>query len=771
MAYRKVCASRGSAAISQDLESEGLQMASLDMEWEMEKELEEPGGLDHFQLEHRPMETSSSGAMDPDLEPIQPSASPHGRFQRLQEDPNYTSHFSRTMPKSQRRSGACIAKYLLAGAGVFFLGLLIGLYTHRAEKQPEISNQSTDLLERVVQSITAEKIQALQREFQATTSEEDRVKGLAQKWEELGLKNVQLSSYNVLLSHPGPRPNTIVDMTTKHCYLPSGHSCDTWGNPSYSTEQLFAMATYSAVGTLEAEVVDVQYGSSEDLRRIRAEMNVTNKIAVLKLGQAPLLYTLSRLAEMGFGGSLLYVEPCDVITEQEIWWKAFGVTLNPGGDPSTPDYPSTDRSYRADRRNLTSLLVQPISTSLAKVLLYAPAMGIGRPCVPLAMTPPSERKIVNLTIGSRTSYGKVHNVVGYLRGKINPDRYVLVGGRHSSWYEGTTADWSGSAAAVTQIIESITAQARAGWQPDRTIVFCSWGGSALGNIGSFEWGEENRLVLESRAVAYVSLHSPVRPRGPQSTASPSLLQLASDIGKKQVKSCTEAKGCPDLNVSSLQSPVALDFFSSHLAVPALEFAFSANPTERAHFLSEAFFPSESLLAETLDPAFRLHEAVAKMTAEAILRLSTDPVLPFYPLDIALDIQNKLKDDPLSRPDLLAAAASLRDNSSFFQSEIMRPANDPKERDPSHVRMLNDVLRDLEKSFLVSSPPPGFSRNILYGLNTQTPGFAILKAAQEEPDRSSVDQSLSQVSNSISSAEKLVYSGLELFENDPEDSSY
>ncbi|GAA6110923.1 inactive N-acetylated-alpha-linked acidic dipeptidase-like protein 2 isoform X1 [Tachysurus ichikawai] len=32
-----------------------------------------------------------------------------------------------------------------------------------------------------------------------------------------------------------------------------------------------------------------------------------------------------------------------------------------------------------------------------------------------------------------------------------------------------------------------------------------------------------------------------------------------------------------------------------------------------------------------------------MTAEAILRLATDPVLPFLPLDIALDIQNKLKE--------------------------------------------------------------------------------------------------------------------------------
>lgn len=38
----------------------------------------------------------------------------------------------------------------------------------------------------------------------------------------------------------------------------------------------------------------------------------------------------------------------------------------------------------------------------------------------------------------------------------------------------------------------------------------------------------------------------------------------------------------------------------------------------------------------------------QITAEAILRLATDPVLPFYPLDIALDVQNKLKGQcPLS----------------------------------------------------------------------------------------------------------------------------
>lgn len=69
------------------------------------------------------------------------------------------------------------------------------------------------------------------------------------------------------------------------------------------------------------------------------------------------------------------------------------------------------------------------------------------------------------------------------------DRYVLVGARHSSWYEGGLADWSSGAAVISQIMDSLKAQTAAHWRPDRTIVFCSMGGSALGNVGSFEWGE------------------------------------------------------------------------------------------------------------------------------------------------------------------------------------------------------------------------------------------------------------------------------------------
>ncbi|KAI5101687.1 inactive N-acetylated-alpha-linked acidic dipeptidase-like protein 2 [Silurus meridionalis] len=867
MAYTKAYASHGISMQPQDLECDE-QLTSVDLEWEMEPEMDEHG-LDNFRLEcadSQNMGNLPSGEIILDQGIIQPSVSPHGRFERLQEDPNYVLQYSGTVPKAHKISVTCVIKYLLIAAGAFILGLLIGLHGKQTEGQPAKLTASTDMLDKVLQNITAENIQAQKRNFDSLSrlSEEDRVKYLARRWEDLGLKNVQLINYTVLVSSPGSSPNTITELANKRCFLPSGASCDT--QTQISMNESFVFAAYSSVGILEAvdvkpsaaaqcglqlktipsrgkarmkrvkerrgeerrgeerreekrggegqeqwsmaELVDVQYGSFEDLRLIGAEVNVTNKIALLKIGEAPLLHTLSLLDEMGFGACLIYVDPCNLPKDQPSLQKAFGVTLNPGGDPSTPEYPSTDGSFREDRRNLTSLLVQPISANLAQELLSAPSVGHGQPCVPMKMASGSGRlcwespdtglsgdlamegraaplypvptlsrptqgpgqRIIHLNISSQTSYKTVYNVIGYLRGKINPDRYVFVGARHSSWYDGTMADWSGGAAVVSQIITSLTTQTRALWQPDRTIVFCSSGGSSLGNIGSFEWGEENKVVLEDRVVAYISLQNPVRAYGPQSTVSPSLRQLASDIYKTHIKHCPHAGSCTGMNISSLQSSVVMDFFTSQLAAPLVEFASSANTAETAPFLYEAFFPFESSLTEMLDPTFRRHETIAKMTAEAILRLATDPVLPFSPLDIALDIQNKLKADPLIRPDLLAAAASLRESSGFFQSEIMRPANDPKERDPAHVRMLNDVLQDLEKSFLISDPPQGFSRNILYGLNTKTQGFAMLKAYAEDSRHSSINRSLSHVFNSICSAEKLIQSGLGLFENDPESSN-
>lgn len=44
---------------------------------------------------------------------------------------------------------------------------------------------------------------------------------------------------------------------------------------------------------------------------------------------------LSLLSELGFGGVLLYVDPCDAPLDRHTWHQAFRVTLNPGGNPAS----------------------------------------------------------------------------------------------------------------------------------------------------------------------------------------------------------------------------------------------------------------------------------------------------------------------------------------------------------------------------------------------------------------------------------------------------
>ncbi|XP_053178298.1 inactive N-acetylated-alpha-linked acidic dipeptidase-like protein 2 [Scomber japonicus] len=782
MAYRKVCDAQGGPLVGEVLHCSG----GLDLDWDLDKEeLQEPGpSMDRVQMQH--VECQRSGCSDPGtdpdpelMDPIQPSVSvsPHGRFERLQEDPNYISHFTRAPGhKGQRRLHCFLLRYFLAGVGLFVLGLLIGWFAHTPTvKRPVPPSDSSDLLEELLRGITADKIDALQRSFSSLSddSEEARARYLYRQWVGLGLTDVQLSNHTALLILPGSTPNTITDKSSRQCFLPNGTPCDQRG-PNDLPKQQFSYAAYSAVGSLQGELVDVQYASVDDLRRARETLNLTNQIAVVKLGQAPLLYKLSLLSELGFGGALLYIDPCDVPPGRHIWHQAFRVTLNPGGNPANVGAGGS----------LTSLLVQPISAFLAKTLLSSSSTGQGASCTPLAMPPNAERKKITLTVGSQVSYKKIYNVVGYLKGKRNPDRYVLVGSRHDSNQGG------GASAIMNQLIAALTEQTKRGWVPDRTTVFCSWGGSALGNIGSYEWGKDNSVVLQSSAVAYVSLNSPVRGTETlRATASPTLLQLTSDIQRRQLLSCIRGGNCPGPNVSSLQLPGDVSFFANQLAVPTLEFAFEqtrAEETETTSFLSEAQFSAES--PETLDPLFKFHETIAKMTAEAILRLVNDPVLPFYPLDIALDVQNKLKDKSAVSPALLSSASSLRDHAAFFQSETMRPANDPKERDPSHVRMLNDVLRDLEKSFIIPHPPPGVYRNLLYSLPGKTPHFSIFRfsqeallrckvtskaakhisAYQEEFCHSTVNQSLSLILRAIRSAERLVCFGMDLFENYPND---
>uniref|UniRef100_A0A8D0QC38 Peptidase M28 domain-containing protein n=1 Tax=Sus scrofa TaxID=9823 RepID=A0A8D0QC38_PIG len=416
-------------------------------------------------------------------------------------------------------------------------------------------------------------------------------------------------------------------------------------------------------------------------------------------------------------------------------YKVFMVSVSSLTDSSDPGYMNTDGSFRQNRSNLTSLLVQPVSASLIAKLISSPkATTTNNACTPLEL-PNNEERIVNMQIQTVTKFKTVTNVVGYLKGLTSPDRYILVGSRHHTAYSYNGQEWASSTAIITAFIRALMLRVKRGWRPDRTIVFCSWGGTAFGNIGSYEWGEDFKKVLQRNVVAYVSLHSPIRGNSSlYSVASPSLQQL---VAEKNNFNCSRRGQCPETNVSSVQMQDDADYFINHLGIPTVRFSYE-----------------DSQLSE--------------LSGEVILQIANEPVLPFNALDIALEVQNSLKGDQPNTPQLLAPASRLRESTELFQSDEMRPANDPKERAPIRVRMLNDILQDMEKSFLVQHAPPGFYRNILYHLDGKTSQFSILLEAWEHckslASNETLQEALSEVLNSINAAQVYFKAGLDVFES-------
>uniref|UniRef100_A0A8D1LVC3 N-acetylated alpha-linked acidic dipeptidase like 2 n=1 Tax=Sus scrofa TaxID=9823 RepID=A0A8D1LVC3_PIG len=740
MAYQKVNADQRAPGHSQYLDNDDLQATALDLEWDMEKELEEPG-FDQFQLdsaENQNLEHAETA--DLNLDSIQPATSPKGRFQRLQEESDYITHYARSAPKSNPCNFCRLLKIFCTAIILFIFGILIGYYAHKNCPSNATSSGTLDLqlYQEILKTIQAEDIKKSFRNLiQLYKSEDDMEisKKIKIQWTSLGLEDVQFVNYSVLLNLPGPAPSSVTLSSSGQCFHPDGQPCSEEARKHSSQDLLYSYAAYSAKGTLKAEVIDVSYGNADDLKRIKKMKNVTNRIALLKLGKLPLLYKLSLLEKAGFGGVLLYIDPCDVPKTTNLSYDTFMVSLNPGGDPSTPGYPSIDGSFRQNRSNLTSLLVQPVSASLIAKLISSPkATTTNNACTPLEL-PNNEERIVNMQIQTVTKFKTVTNVVGYLKGLTSPDRYILVGSRHHTAYSYNGQEWASSTAIITAFIRALMLRVKRGWRPDRTIVFCSWGGTAFGNIGSYEWGEDFKKVLQRNVVAYVSLHSPIRGNSSlYSVASPSLQQL---VAEKNNFNCSRRGQCPETNVSSVQMQDDADYFINHLGIPTVRFSYE-----------------DSQLSE--------------LSGEVILQIANEPVLPFNALDIALEVQNSLKGDQPNTPQLLAPASRLRESTELFQSDEMRPANDPKERAPIRVRMLNDILQDMEKSFLVQHAPPGFYRNILYHLDGKTSQFSILLEAWEHckslASNETLQEALSEVLNSINAAQVYFKAGLDVFES-------
>ncbi|KAL4297094.1 hypothetical protein GQ457_12G012930 [Hibiscus cannabinus] len=122
----------------------------------------------------------------------------------------------------------------------------------------------------------------------------------------------------------------------------------------------------------------------------------------------------------------------------------------------------------------------------------------------------------------------IYNVFTFIRGL---EEHVLMGNHRDAWTYGAVDPNSGTAA-LLDIARRYSLLMRKGWNPRRTIIFCSWDAKEFGMIGSTEWVEQNLVNLGAKAVAYLTVDCAVQGPGFFAGATPQLDNLIFEVTKK-----------------------------------------------------------------------------------------------------------------------------------------------------------------------------------------------------------------------------------------------
>ncbi|KAG8002088.1 Glutamate carboxypeptidase 2, partial [Nibea albiflora] len=297
---------------------------------------------------------------------------------------------------------------------------------------------------------------------------------IKKEWLEFGLDSVEMVPYDVLLSYPNKtQPNyiSIVDQLGNEVFKtslaePVPHGYEDVSNivPPYSA--------FSAKGQPEGDLVYVNYGRTEDFFQLQREMgiNVTGKIVIVRYGKIFRGNKVKNAMLAGAKGIIMFSDPADYwatgVQPYPDGWNLPGggaqrgnvLNLNGAGDPLTPGYPAKEYTYRIspeDGVGLPKIPVHPIGFHDAIHLLknmggqIPPNNWKGSLNVSYRIGPgfmdDFKNQTVRMNIQTDNQVTRIYNVIGKIRGALEPDRYVILGGHRDAWVFGGIDPMSGAA--------------------------------------------------------------------------------------------------------------------------------------------------------------------------------------------------------------------------------------------------------------------------------------------------------------------------------------
>lgn len=500
--------------------------------------------------QYRPYRDEDNGA---DSEPMTwPDHEPSGAvqiYEKTTEDIRVVSH----------------RNLVISGLGIALLGLVVGLlvgyFAHVEHSGCErgksvaihaVYDADPSIRARLLALISADGVNRTAGQLLEVLTDSELVEFLQKRWKDHGLETVVERSYEVLLSFPdASRPNHL-----RHF----ANASDTTGSTTdlFSDEHRPYVAYCIADGPIRGPLVYAGRLQLSDVNWLHGS-NVTleGSVLLVRLGTEPLARQLAMAHIVNASAVLLYPDPREFrplplgfSPEQQdssaAWWwlpadgshsaSPLGPLL---GDPQTPGYPALESAHRVPRDQLflPSVPAQTISANVAEVLLrhlggpaVTPEMqgSLGEGGASLGAGPgPVE---VELQLHNMLRNQSVVDVVGYVRGRVEPDRYVLVGAGRDAWGDSDV----GSSALLLELSSAFGKLLQEGWRPRRSVIFCSWAAEEFQSVGVVEWLEENLKLLDGRAVAYIDLGQPVLGTTSLSVAASPLLYHAVFNATRQV---------------------------------------------------------------------------------------------------------------------------------------------------------------------------------------------------------------------------------------------
>lgn len=272
---------------------------------------------------------------------------------------------------------------------------------------------------------------------------------------------------------------------------------------------------------------------------------------------------------------------------------------------------------------------------------------------------------VNIQNAERVSH-PIWNVVGFIPGREQPDKGIIIGaGRDSSCY-GAMTSASGTAVLLELVKIFSGLQRRYNWTPSRSIYFISFDGTEYNLAGAAEWVKSKKKLLLGEGYTYIDLNGMVSGDTLLVKSHPLLHNVIYEAlrkvkitnEQKEKHSGSDLKNLYDLlraqNGDSVSiSNNMLDYrnyipFINELNLPSMEILFK----DKLFVDGTCLDTFQVFSKKGFDPLMKKHQQITELIARIALELAENPIIPFdfiglsqklkeYQVDLEKYVANKI----------------------------------------------------------------------------------------------------------------------------------